>query len=168
MSSGRGRRKRRSLAAELSVRRTSRSIAPMRALLLVLLAAAPACMVAQFEEVPSDRRQLRNGLEVLLLWPDQELAGSATVSVAYISARPDQLEAEAQEVWAEIRADVEKKGIGRVALRPTVFERGFKWHNGRPSFWRTSTTTFWRGRTATGGWSDGDPGVDGQASVAER
>lgn len=119
---------------------------------------ATACMVARYEEVPSDTRRLSTGQEVLFLWPD-EAEPNPTLLIDYISSRPTQLEEEARGVWREIRPEAERKRIHRVAVRPTVVERGLQWREGWPSFWRASTTTFWHGRAPDGRWTEGDPGV---------
>jgi len=120
------------------------------------------CMVTTYEEVPSDRRKLNSGLEVLLVWPEAAAPSEpGALFVEYISfaSNPALLAVEAQQVWAEIRYDAEQRSVVRVAILPTVVERGFKWQSGRPSFWRSTTTTFWHGRGKDGQWTEGDPGV---------
>jgi len=129
---------------------------------LVAGSMATGCMVAQYEEVPSDRRRLSSGQEVTLVWPDEAAQATPTLFVEYISSSPTQLEAEARGVWAEIRPGAEQKSIHRVAVRPTVVERGLRWRERRPSFWRASTSTFWFGQAPDGRWTDGDPGVSSE------
>jgi hypothetical protein len=119
-------------------------------------------MVARYEEVPSDKRRLSSGQEVAIVWPDAGDETMPTVFVDYISSRPTQLENEAEAVWQEIRPEAERRDIRRVALRPTVVEKGFKWCGWRPSFWRASTSTYWYGRSKDGHWTVGDPGVSSQ------
>jgi hypothetical protein len=117
-----------------------------------------SCMVARYEEVPSDRRRLASGQEVAVVWPH---AGqpTPTVIVDYVSVTPAQLEEEARRVFEEIRPEVEKKNVHRVALQAMVVEKGLKWRDGRPSFWRAHSTVYWYGRRDGGPWTEGDPGV---------
>jgi hypothetical protein len=145
----------------------------MRTLLIAFVVgvlSAPACMVAQYEEVPSDRKRLSSGQEILLVWPSDGDETPPTLFVDYISsaASPTILEQEARDVWAEVRSEAERKDVRRVAIRPTIVERGLKWQDGRPSLWRSSTSTFWHGRGTNGKWTDGDPGVTRERGAAER
>lgn len=122
---------------------------------------ATACTVAMYEETPGEKRRLASGQEVLLVWPeaDAEPEPVPTLFVQYVSSRPTQVEDEARAVWEAIRPDAEQRKIRRVAVCPTVIDRGLKWRDGRPSFWRASTSFFWHGQGADGRWTDGDPGV---------
>jgi hypothetical protein len=135
--------------------------AMMRAtsLAAVLVGLLTSCMVARYEEVTADKRRLSSGQEIAILWPDKAGETTPTVFVDYVSSRPSQLEDEARDVWREIRPELEQRDIRRVALRPTVIEKGFKWRDGKPSFWRASTSTYWYGRSNGGSWTAGDPGV---------
>jgi hypothetical protein len=131
---------------------------------VVLVGSLTACMVARYEVVPSEKRRLSTGQEVAIVWPDASDERPPTVFIQYFSSRPTQLADEAKDVWGEIRPDVERRGIRRVALMPTVLEKGFKWRDGKPSFWRASTSTYWYGRTKDGSWTAGDPGVSSQGA----
>ena len=133
-----------------------------RLLLLSGGATATACMVATYEVVPTEKMQLKSGLEVALEWPHE--ADGATPSpllVSYISAAKDSaaLAAEANSVWQEVRPSAEQRSVVRVAIRPTVVARGLKWENGWPSLFHSTTSIFWHGRGKDGQWTDVDPGV---------
>ena len=110
-----------------------------------------ACMVARYEEMSSDKRRLRSGQEVVLVWPDSD-DPAPTLFINYVSKQPTRLEDEAREVWAEIRPEAEQKSVRRVAVQPTVAE-------GRWWSFKSMTTTFFHGRGADGRWTEGDPGV---------
>jgi hypothetical protein len=133
----------------------------------VLVASLTSCMVARYEEVALDKRRLSSGLEVSILWPEAAET-TPTVFVDYISSRPSDVEIEAGEVWREIRPEVDRRDVRRVALRATVVEKGFKWRDGMPSFWRTSTSTYWYGRNQEGHWTAGDPGASSQVAPPNK
>jgi hypothetical protein len=120
-------------------------------------------MVATYEVVPTEKMQLRSGIEVALEWPHEaDGAVSPPLVVSYISAAKDPaaLAAEANSVWQEVRPPAEQRSVVRVAIRPTVVTRGLKWENGWPSFFHSTTSTFWHGRSKDGQWADADRGVE--------